>query len=126
MQVLILEDEAIVALEMEAIVRAHLPDAAITVAATIREGREAFQTPVDLAFLDIDVTDGKTYQLAADLHRKGSAVIFVSGASRADTPADLTHVAFITKPFSRFEIARAIDEACAGAAGPSPSEDEPG
>ena len=127
MRVLILEDEAIVALEMEAIAQARLPDASITVAVTIREGRQAAQGAVDLAFLDIDVTDGKTYALASDLHQRGAAVIFVSGSSRADTPDDLTHIAFISKPFSHFEIARAIDEACAGdRSGSRRHEDEPG
>ncbi|MBB3972217.1 response regulator [Hansschlegelia beijingensis] len=115
MRVLILEDQAIVGLEVEAIVRARLPGATVTLAATIREGRDVARGTVDLALLDIDVADGKTYELASDLDRAGARVIFVSGSTRADTPQGLTHLAFISKPFSHFEIVRAIEEACAEA-----------
>jgi hypothetical protein len=59
---------------------------------------------VDFAFLDVDVTNGKTFELAYILEQKGVLFVLVSGSPQRDLPPELRGVPFIPKPFSRMQI----------------------
>ncbi|MFD1701682.1 response regulator [Methylopila henanensis] len=111
MRVLIVEDEPIIAMEIEAIVLQSRPSAEIVTAMSVREALLAVEGALDLAFLDIDVTDGKTYEIALALQTRKVPFTFVSGASMADAPPCLKGSSLVPKPFSPLEILRSIEAA---------------
>jgi DNA-binding response OmpR family regulator len=64
--------------------------------------------PLDFAFLDIEVTDGQTFEIALELRRNEVPFVFVSGARPEALPPDLRGAPFIPKPFERHLIARVL------------------
>lgn len=109
MRVLIVEDEPVIAMELETIVLDRLPDADVVFASTICAASAAIDDTLDVAFLDIDVTDGKTYDLAIALRARRIPFVFVSAASVSDTPDALASESFIPKPFAPVEIVNTLD-----------------
>jgi DNA-binding LytR/AlgR family response regulator len=109
MRVLIVEDEPVIALEIEAIVLDRLPDAEIVVAVSTGEAMRAIAQPFEMAFLDIDVTDGKTYPIALELRLRKVPFVFVSGADRSDRPEELGDAFQVNKPFSPADITRQLE-----------------
>jgi hypothetical protein len=61
-------------------------------------------TALDFAFLDVDVTNGKTFEIAQMLERKGVPFVFISGSPQEQLPFDLRTVPFIPKPFYSAQI----------------------
>jgi len=108
MRVLIVEDEPVVALEIESIVLERAPEAETVVAFSLREAFEAVSEELSLAFLDIDVTDGQTYSLALELRTRDIPFVFVSAASRGERPVELADAGFIPKPFLPSDIERTM------------------
>lgn len=108
MRVLIVEDEPIVALEIEAIVLDLRPDAQTVLAYSLEEAYRAVGDELDLAFLDVDVTDGQTYSLALELQTREVPFVFVTAAARCERPHELAGAGFITKPFLPAEIERTM------------------
>lgn len=110
MRVLIVEDEPVIALEIEAIVLDRIPDAEIVIASSVCEALKIAETdPLELAFLDIDVTDGKTYPLALKLRLRRVPFVFVSGADRDEAPEELKLERRVPKPFRPESILRELD-----------------
>src|SRR5271154_4843468 len=105
-RVLIVEDEPMVAMDLEATVR-EITSAEIVVVATVSGARRAMAAPLDFAFLNIEVTDGKTFEIALELQRNEVPFVFVSG-SREALPHDLRSAPFIPKPFDRRQIERIL------------------
>jgi len=56
--------------------------------------------PPEAALLDINLSDGITYALAASLQSMGIAYAFLSASDPADVPPGLAPVAFAKKPAS--------------------------
>lgn len=107
MRVLIVEDEAVIALEIESIILDRLPDAETVVAHSVQEAFAEIDR-IELAFLDIDVTDGKTYPLALELRLRNIPFVFISGADRFDAPEDLRQVHLVPKPFAPNDIDKLV------------------
>lgn len=89
-----------VALDLELLVLQREPEADVIVCATVEEALSYVDDEIALALLDIDVVDGKTFDLATTLRRKGWPVVFVSGSPSHDVPAHLSSIPFIAKPYS--------------------------
>jgi DNA-binding LytR/AlgR family response regulator len=119
MRVLIVEDEIVIAMAIEAIVMDRIPAAQVVTAASVYDGLRAAREQVGFAFLDIDVTDGKTYPLAMELRLRNIPFVFVSGTKHDNPPEELAGSGFIRKPFSSGDILHALDDMApdAGAAG---------
>jgi DNA-binding response OmpR family regulator len=100
-QVLIVEDDPLIAMDLEAI--AEEAGAMPTVCASVREARALV-----LALLDIDVVDGKTFALAQGLRDRKVPVCFVSAVRQADIPADLADAPLLAKPYRPAELRDAI------------------
>lgn len=109
MRILIVEDEPVIAFEIESIILDRLPDADTVVAGSVKDAFAAIDETIGMAFLDIDVTDGKTYPLALELRLRKIPFVFVSGANRADAPEGLSEQQLIPKPFSSGDISRELD-----------------
>ena len=63
---------------------------------------------LDFAFLDVDVTNGKTFEIANILERKHVPFVFVSGSPQDQLPVELRSVPFIPKPFHAAQIESAL------------------
>ena len=106
-RVLIVEDESMVAMDLELTVREIIP-AEVIVVPSVSGARQAMAAPLDFAFLNIEVTDGKTFELALELQRNEVPFVFVSGSRSDILPADLRSAPFIPKPFDRHQIERLL------------------
>lgn len=111
--VLILEDDAILALDLATIVCCWT-DANVTSCRSIEQAKRALGGAFDLALLDIDLEDGKSYDIATSLKERNLPFAFVSGADAADTPDHLKDVAFIAKPYNQRAIEKVISAASGG------------
>ncbi|WP_165838978.1 response regulator [Roseicella frigidaeris] len=119
-RVLIVEDDPLVAIDIETIVLSAA-DAEIAVASSVREARRALgERSFDAAFLDIDVLDGKTFDLARHLADQGTPFAFVSGARREEVPAVLREAPFLPKPYDPQEIERTYLDRLAARGGSAP------
>ncbi|MBX9760169.1 MAG: response regulator [Beijerinckiaceae bacterium] len=107
MRILIVEDDPFVALDLECIVRDSI-DADICTASTLVEARRCSCEPIDFAFLDIDMPDGKIFGVAAELRRRGVPFTFVSGELLSEVPAMLRDVPFISKPYKVWQICQSL------------------
>ncbi|MBN9062834.1 MAG: response regulator [Rhizobiales bacterium] len=103
MRVLILEDEPLVALDLESVVSAAAPSE-VAWAPSIKKAHAALAEPVDFALLDIDVIDGKTFEFALHLINNGTPFAFVSGSRLDDVPDELRQAPFIRKPFRTADV----------------------
>ena len=63
---------------------------------------------IDFAFLDVDVTDGKTFAIAQTLIHRRVPFAFVSASSPAVLPQEFRAAPFIPKPFHRTQIERVL------------------
>jgi response regulator of citrate/malate metabolism len=98
--VLILEDELFVAIDLESLVQRHEPAARIVICSSVAEAKTVLDAPITLALLDIDVIDGKTFEVAMILQEKGIPLAFVSGSRPDEIPPSLAAIPFIPKPFA--------------------------
>jgi hypothetical protein len=60
---LIVEDEVLISVEFGAIVQKAL-DAEVLMSRSVARAKQLINQPVDLALLDVDVTNGKTFEAA--------------------------------------------------------------
>lgn len=109
-RILIVEDDPMVALDLEEIVLGMADGPAhVALAASVREAQRALAGPAfDAALLDIDVLDGKTFGLAAALRERGTPIAFISGSRPEELPAALRTVPFLPKPYDPAEIERTL------------------
>ena len=106
-RILIVEDDVLIAMDLEATV-SEIVDAAIIVKASIAGTKKVLDQPLDFAFLDVDVTNGKTFEVAQLLGRRKIPFVFVSARKPKELPIELRNVPIIPKPFYRAEIERAL------------------
>lgn len=122
LSVLIVEDEFLVALDLEAIVL----DAgyAVTGVASNRSAVEALRSTPQIALIDLNLRDGSTgLGIAHHLAARGAAILYVTAnPAQIDTPAT-TAVGVIQKPFSAATIRWALNLAATGSVAlPTPPE----
>ena len=106
-RVLIVEDEPLVAADLEGIVT-EIVAAIIMIEASVAATKKVLHEAVDFAFLDVDVTNGKTCEVAHILELKRVPFAFVSGSPLEQLPSDLRAVPFIPKPFYKAQIERVL------------------
>ena len=112
MRILIVEDDAEVSAALQDLIfeRTH------GVVVTVQNRTDAYrqlQEPVDLAILDVDVTDGRSQQMATALQKRAIPFIFVSSSSPDDLPEGLRDAQFIPKPFEEDELRHVVSAAAA-------------
>lgn len=96
-QVLIVEDDELVADHLAALVRDQLGCVPIVVG-TAGDALALANEPVDFSFLDVKVSDGLTFLLAQHLRERGVPFVFVSATDPSKVPADLVAMPFLRKP----------------------------
>lgn len=95
--VLILEDDFLLAANLEDIVQQDLKAEPIGVS-TISEALKIIPDNLALALLDVEVRDGKSYPVARKLIENCIPFIIVSGNNPTSLPEDLKNSPFLTKP----------------------------
>ncbi len=107
LHILIVEDEPWVAMDLEMII-IKIVTATVVIEGSIAATKEALHEALDFAFLDVDVTNGKTFEIAHILERKHVPFVFVSGSPQDELPFELRSVPFIPKPFDAAQIESAL------------------
>jgi len=112
LKILIVEDDAEVSAALQDLIFERTHGVVITVQSRADAYRQ-MQHPIDLAILDVDVTDGRSHQMAAALQKRAIPFIFVSSSSPDDLPAGLEHAQFVPKPFDEDELRQIVSDAAA-------------
>ena len=107
LRILIVEDQPWVAMGLEMMVT-EIVRAAVVVEASVAATKEVLHEALDFAFLDVDVTNGKTLEIAQILERKRVPFVFISGSPQEQLPSDLRGAPFIPKPFHSAQIERVL------------------
>ncbi|MGH6794798.1 MAG: hypothetical protein ACREDD_08760 [Methylocella sp.] len=103
LHILIVEDEPLAAIALEMAVT-EIVTAAVVVEASAAAAKKVLHRALDFAFLDVNVRDGKTFDVAHILEREHVPFVFISGSPQEQLPSDLRSVPFIPKPFCKAEI----------------------
>jgi DNA-binding LytR/AlgR family response regulator len=105
-RILVVEDETLMAIVWESMIFEYVRQADVVVTPTVASAEHALLQPhFDFAFLDVNLTDGKSYRIAAILQDHCVPFAFISGISRdQDIPARLRHVPFIPKPYQPSQV----------------------
>lgn len=107
MRILILEDDPLIALDLQGIVEGCGHEV-VEVCECIADARRALSRPIDFALLDIDLPDGKSYEVATTLDGAHVPFAFVSGSRRCDLPDHLRHAQFVAKPYAHAAIRNSL------------------
>ncbi len=111
MRILILEDDPLIGLDLQFIVE-ECGHEVIALCGTVAEMRARIGDGIDFAFLDVDLPDGKSFDLATRLGERRVPFAFVSASRRDDLPTGLRHARFIPKPYGRSAIRTTLHEDC--------------
>jgi two-component SAPR family response regulator len=106
-RVLIVEDEVLIAMELGAIVQKAL-DADVLMSRSVAQAKTLIDLPVDLALLDVDVTNGKTFEVGVLLKLRQIPFVFLSGSRREHIPDELRDTPFIPKPCDERKLVEQI------------------
>lgn len=107
MRILILEDDPLLGLDLQDIVEGCGHEV-IALCETLASMRQRLADRPDFAFLDIDLPDGKSYEIASRLEEHQVPFAFVSGSVKGDLPDHLRHARFISKPYANAAIRNAL------------------
>lgn len=107
MRILILEDDPLIGLDLLDIVEGCGHEV-IGLCDTLAEMCSRLAEGPDFAFLDIDLPDGKSYEIATRLEERHVPFAFVSASRRGDLPDHLRHARFIAKPYMQNAIRNAL------------------
>ncbi len=111
LRVLLVEDEAIIAMTAEDM----LEELGCTIAATASNLEEAFASvegeAFEVALLDINLNGQQSLPVAARLRAKGRPFVFTTGYGAAGSGADYADVPLVTKPYQIADLEAAIRQA---------------
>lgn len=109
MRILILEDDPLIGLDLLDIVQ-DCGHEVIGLCDTLAAMKSRLGEHPDFAFLDIDLPDGKSFEIASRLEERHVPFAFVSASRRGDLPDHLRHARFIAKPYMQAAIRNALVE----------------
>jgi DNA-binding response OmpR family regulator len=107
LRILILEDDPFIGFDLQAIVEGQGHEV-VGVFSSLAEAREHLADRFDFALLDIDVSDGKSFEIAKALLERGVPFAFVSASGSNELPGPLRGARFVPKPFEEATILRTI------------------
>ena len=110
MRILILEDDPLIALDLRMLVEDQ-GHAVVGPCCSVRDAGRHVGAKLDFALLDIDLPDGKSFDLAVRFAAEGVPFAFVSASRPADLPGHLRHSRFIPKPYVHSAILNVLPSA---------------
>jgi DNA-binding NtrC family response regulator len=105
-RILILEDDPFIALDLQAIVEGE--GHVTSVCGSVAEARRWLDDDIDFALLDVDVRDGKSFEVASSFQDRRIPFAFVTGSRRSEIPAHLAGAGFVAKPFGEAAILKCL------------------
>ena len=105
--ILIVEDDGLIAHHLASVVTRQTASFC-TCVRSVEHAKRELAKAVDFVFLDVNVTDGQTFDLARLLRARRVPFAFASGLNVADIPADLDDVLFLGKPYSGRAVSAAL------------------
>lgn len=113
-RVLIVEDEALIALAVETLLRDFGCDV-VAVAYHVSEALGVARSlPIDIALLDVNVAGKEVFPVADTLLSRSIPFVFASGYGVNALRADLRRHPLVHKPFAPQELRRALEDVLAG------------
>ena len=109
-RVLLVEDEAIIAMTAEDMLE-ELGCVTAATAATLPEALDAVGGAFDVALLDINLNGRESLPVAARLRELGRPFVFTTGYGAAGSGADFCDVPLVTKPYQIADLEAAIRRA---------------
>jgi DNA-binding response OmpR family regulator len=110
-RVLIVEDEPLVALEMEAVLRRGGFEIAACVG-SLKKALDVLNNDCDIGVLDANLRGETVEPVAVALRQCGKPFLFVSGYGRVHLPWKFLDARVIPKPFDPAELIRAVMQIC--------------
>lgn len=107
LRILIVEDEPLIAMSLKEMVDEFVT-ATVVVEPSVAATKNALSKAIDFAFLDVQLTNGKTFEIAYMLERKSVPFAFVSGSPQDQLPSDLRTVPFLSKLVFPAQVERAL------------------
>ncbi len=112
-RVLLVEDEYLIAIDMKRMLEAHGCEI-VGAAASVEAARAILNTAeLDLAILDVGLTDGAVYPLIDDLERRRVPYAFATGYDPAALPASEANTPRLEKPVNPDLINDILKRTCA-------------
>lgn len=112
-RILIVEDEALVAMMIEDLVR----DLGYDIAGVTGEFSSALHAAnterIDVALIDVNLNGSRSYPIADALKARGVPVIFATGYGEAGVPDDWQGTLVLQKPFDPRQLKSALSAALA-------------
>lgn len=113
LKILIVEDEALVAMLLEDIV-ADMGHRVVAIAGQLARAIEQARTlDIDLAILDLNLDGQRTDALASILSARAIPFVFATGYGAAGVSPEWAHAPVVQKPFQPRELEDAIKSALA-------------
>lgn len=103
MRILILEDDPLIAMDLQCIVE-DCGHEVVGPCENLATARAEVEASLDFALLDIDLPDGKSFEVASRLEERAIPFAFVSASRLGDLPVHLRHARFIAKPYGSAAI----------------------
>jgi two-component SAPR family response regulator len=107
-RVLVVEDDAFIAMDIEDVLRR----AGYEVVGPVATQRQAIallgEGGIDLAVINIGVSDGPAYAVAGTLAARSVPFIFVTGYADSEIPGDFREYPLVRKPFTAETLLDAI------------------
>ena len=111
MRILIVEDDPYIALDLQAIVEGE-GHRVVRVCPSLADARRHVADEIDFALLDVDLGDGKSFEVASRLSERRIPFAFVSASRRSELPFDLRAAAFVPKPYAEAAIRSTVAAGC--------------
>jgi CheY-like chemotaxis protein len=106
--VLLLEDEYLIALDAELILK-DLGAASVQTASNLAEAEKCVQEGrFDLALLDVNINGQTSFDLAQRLRERGVPIVFASGYDLNRTRPDSEAAIYVTKPYTSERLREAL------------------
>ena len=115
--ILIVEDEMLVAIELESILEdlGHCP---VGIAPDLSSAEQFSEQPIDLALVDLNLRDGLTGpEIGRRLSQRGVAVLFITANPRILGSGIAGTIGVLTKPTDEATVRAAVDFALSRRAG---------
>jgi DNA-binding response OmpR family regulator len=110
LRILIVEDDVVARIALESVLT-DIASVAIIAKRSVAGASETLGERFDLAFLDINVADGDTFDLASALTARGVPLVFMGDKSLANLPIAWRGFAFISKPPRAAAVRQALAQA---------------